>query len=250
MPIVFAGALVAALSPGTQVEQGGVVRGPRGSRRVALLFTGHEYAEGATTILDALARYRAHASFFLTGDFLRQPEFAPLVRRIVAEGHLLGPHSDRHLLYCAWEDRRTLLSRDAFRRDLADNLAEIARFAPGHRARYFEPAYEWFNTEIAAWSAEMGLQLVGLTPGTRASADYTGESDPRFVSSEAIVRSILERESADPDGLDGFLLLMHVGAGPGRKDKLNVRLDGLLSTLTRKGYSFVTVGELVGVPAL
>ncbi len=234
--------------PGVEVREGGIVRGPRRAKRLALLFTGHEFAEGGDVVLDTLARHHARASFFLTGDFLRNPAFAPLVRRIVALGHSLGPHSDRHLLYCAWEDRKTLVTREAFRRDLEDNLREIERFGrPRADVRYWEPAYEWFNPEIARWGAELGLRTLGFTPGTRSNADYTGEADPRFVPSETILRSILDREQADPDGLDGFLLLLHVGAGPGRTDKMHAHLEGLLSALEAKGYRFLRVEEMLGL---
>jgi len=213
----------------------------------ALAFTGHEFAEGATTILDELARRRARASFFLTGDFLRRPEFAPIVRRIVAEGHYLGPHSDKHLLYCAWESRaKTLVTRDELRHDLEDNLQELARFGVAReQTRYWLPAYEWYNADITSWSAALGLTLINFTPGTRSNADYTGERDPNFVSSRVIVDSILGREERGPDGLNGFLLLLHIGAGPGRTDPMHARFGELLDRLADRGYRFVRVDELL-----
>ena len=164
---------------GQETSHGGIIRGPSHRKRIALEFTGHEFAEGGAVILDQLARHRAKASFFLTGDFLRRTEFAPLVRRSVADGHYLGPHSDKHLLYCGWEaSRPTRVARDGFRRDLEDNLAELERFGVRRAAvRYWVPPYEWFNDEIAAWSLEVGPRIVNLTPGTRANADYTGEAD-------------------------------------------------------------------------
>ena len=233
---------------GQETSHGGILRGSSHAREIALEFTGHEYAEGGQVILDQLARRRARASFFFTGDFLRRSEFAPLVRRIVSEGHYLGPHSDKHLLYCGWEaSRPTLVSRETFRRDLEDNLAELERFAVRRAGvRYWVPPYEWFNEEIAAWSLEAGLQIVNFTPGTRANADYTGESDRNFVTSQAILDSILERERTGPNGLNGFLLLMHVGAGPGRRDKMHDRLGELLDVLSSRGYRFVRVDELLG----
>jgi endoglucanase len=87
---------VAAADPFTY-QNGAVVRGSKSTRQLALVFAGHEFAEGAETILETLARQNAKASFFLTGDFLRNAEFAPLVRRMLAEGHYVGPHSDRLL---------------------------------------------------------------------------------------------------------------------------------------------------------
>jgi endoglucanase len=53
-----------------QSSHGGIVRGPTATGRIALEFTGHEFAEGGAVILDELARRGARASFFLTGDEL------------------------------------------------------------------------------------------------------------------------------------------------------------------------------------
>lgn len=229
-------------------QDGAVVRGSRVARHVALVFTGHEFAEGAETILEALARYDAKASFFVTGDFLRNAEFAPLVRRMLAEGHYVGPHSDRHRLYCAWTpDRRTLLTRAEFETDLNGNLRELERFGVTRtQARFFLPAYERHNRDISDWTNMMGLTLVNLSPGTRSAADYTAENDPNFVSSQVILDSILRRESEDPNGLNGFVLLMHLGAGPERTDKMHLRLPELLSRLKERGYTFERIDHLLG----
>ena len=151
---------------GCEVTEGAVVRGPKQGRRLALVFTGHEFAEGGQTILDELAKHKARASFFLTGDFLANPEFKPLIRRIVDEGHFLGPHSDKHLLYCTWDkSKKTLVSREAFTADLRDNLEKLARFGV-HQPRDFLPPYEHYNHDIAAWTAQLGLQLINFTPGS------------------------------------------------------------------------------------
>jgi len=242
-----AGALCAGQAAlGPAYVHGGIVRGDRAAKRLALVFTGHEFAEGGTVILDALAARGARASFFLTGDFVRNPGFAPLIRRMVAEGHCVGPHSDRHLLYAAWDNRdRTLVSRGAFTRDLDDNLAELARFDVRRRdVRYWVPPYEWWNAEVAGWSREAGLQIIGFSAGTRANADYTGESDPRFVAS-ATIRESIARQLDAPDGMNGFILLMHLGAGPGRGDKWHTHVPELIGTLQSRGYALVRVDELL-----
>jgi len=237
----------AAVAVSADVVRGGIVRGPTTARRLALLFTGHEFAEGAVTILDVLAAAGAKGSFFFTGDFLRRAEFAPIVARVVAEGHYLGPHSDRHLLCCAWESRdRLLIGRPAFEADLLANLELLERAGVPRRAlTHWVPAYEWWNAETAAWSRALGLETVGFTPGTRANADYTGEADPRFVSTATILDSVRQREAIDPDGLSGFLLLMHVGAGPGRADKLHPRFGELVSWLRSRRYDLVRVDDLL-----
>ena len=47
-----------------QVHEGALIRGPRDRKAIALVFTGHQFAEGGETILGALASHRARASFF------------------------------------------------------------------------------------------------------------------------------------------------------------------------------------------
>jgi endoglucanase len=223
-----------------------VVRGPVANRQLALVFTGHEFAEGGETILDELARHQAKASFFLTGDFLANPRFQPLVRRLVRDGHYLGPHSDKHLLYCDWgSDKKTLVTEEQFTADVRANLDKIARLG-GDRPRYFLPPYEHYNPDVARWTARLGLTLINFTPGTRSNADYTPEGAANFVSSRAIFESILGRERQGPDGLSGFLLLLHVGAGPKRADKFHARFGELLDALAGKGYRFVRVDALLG----
>ncbi len=251
--IVLAASAAPSLSGETEkstrweTRDAAIVRGPVDRREIALAFTAHEFSEGATTILDALASHRAKASFFLTGNFLASPQAATIVRRVINDGHYLGPHSDRHLLYCAWDEgKRTLISRETFRQDLEANLKKIERFrGPGKEIRYFVPPYEHCNREIAAWAKEMRLALVNPTPGLLAPADYTAEGDANFISSQRILDNIVAKDRSDPHGLSGVVLLMHLGAGDGRKDKFHTQLGQLLDELSRKGYRFVRIDELL-----
>lgn len=226
---------------------GGIVRGPRDAKRIALTFTGHEFAEGGETILDALAAHRARASFFLTGVFLRTPAHAPLVRRMLRDGHLVGPHSDQHLLLCPWTGpKASLVTRAQFDEDLRANVAALGPFGvDASQVKFYLPSYEWYNADHVTWSRALGLTLVNFTPGTRSNADYMEDGAKGFVSSEAILQSILRREQEDADGLNGFILLLHVGAGPKRTDKMAARLPVLLDALTARGYAFVRVDDLL-----
>ena len=239
--------LVLATAGMQSYVEGAIVRGPVDRKQIALVFTGHEFAEGATTILDVLATRGMRGSFFLTGDFLRDPAKAHLVHRMVKEGHYVGAHSDRHLLYAPWTGpKKPLVSREEFVKDLEGNYAQLARFGVTREsARYFLPPYEWYTTEIAEWTREMGLTLVNFTSGTRSNADYTEEGSAQFVSSDRILRSILEREEQDANGLNGFLLLLHVGAGPHRADKFHLKFDELAGRLVERGYSFVRIDAML-----
>lgn len=236
-----------ATRPDLTWDRGGITRGPRDAKRLALVFTGGSFAEGASDILDALAARGVKASFFVTGDFIRTPAFTPHLQRMVREGHYLGAHSDAHLLYAPWENRdSTLVSEAEFRADLEKNLADLERFGRTRaEMQYFIPPYEWYNQQIADWTRAAGLVLFNYTPGTRSHADYMEDSHPRFLSSERIYRGILDHEAAQPEGLNGFLLLLHVGAGPGRTDKMHPYVGPLVDELERRGYTFVRVDELL-----
>ena len=85
--------------------------------------------------------------------------------------------------------------------------------------------------------------MINHTPGTRSAADYTGDADANYVASSAIVESVLQLEHER--GLNGWILLFHVGAGPARSDPLHRHLGGLLDELARRGYAFSRVDEML-----
>lgn len=128
---------------------------------IYLVFTGHEFAEGYPVIQKTLARYEIKASFFFTGDFYRTPAFKNLIDTLILDGHYLGAHSDKHLLYCTWENRDSLLvTKKEFIKDVEDNYSEMARFGVTRKeALYFMPPYEWYNLQISKWTEELGLTL-------------------------------------------------------------------------------------------
>jgi peptidoglycan/xylan/chitin deacetylase (PgdA/CDA1 family) len=243
---VRAAAQAALVKLGIEVCNGAIIRGPADQRQIALVFAGHEFAEGGETILDELARHKAQASFFLTGEFLRNAAFRTVIERLYREGHYLGPHSDQYLLYLSSpESKQSLITREQFDEDFTQNLNSMHRLASFWPiGGYFLPPREQYNLEIAEWAKHYFFATISSTPGTLSSADCTKEGDTAFVSSKAIFDSIVAREQQDVHGLNGFLLLLHVGSGPGRADKFHNRLGGLLEYLTSKGYQFVTVDDM------
>jgi len=228
-------------------QYGAIVRGDSMERNISLVFTGHEFAEGGGEILNTLHQYGVKASFFLTGDFYRNPDFENLIHKMIKEGHYMGAHSDKHLLYCSWEDRNQLLvDKDTFEKDLRDNYNEMNRLGIVWKdAPYFLPPYEWYNDSISQWSKGLGLQLINFTGGTRSHADYTDPTMPNYISSGDILKSIQEYEEKSPYGLNGFLLLMHIGAGDKRQDKFYKMLPDLLQWLEDNGYPVVPLKDLL-----
>ncbi len=228
--------------PGFQFDHGGIVRGDVTEKQISLVFTGGDFDDGVPAILRIGKERGVPVSFFVTGDFLRlHPDSA---KAVLASGNLLGPHSDKHLLYCDWANReKSLVTREQFLTDLKKNLDDLkALGAPP--SPFFVPPYEWFNAEQVEWSAELGLRLINFTPGSGSNRDYIPESDPKFTPSKDISAGILKYESTAEYGLNGFILLLH--AGSMRQDKMHDYLDELVVALQHRGYEFVTLEKLLG----
>lgn len=87
------------------------VRGDTTAGGCYLTFDDGPHPEHTPLLLDLLAERGAHASFFLVGK--RVEQYPEIVKRIVAEGHLIGNHS--------WSHERF------GRRPLAEQLHELDR---------------------------------------------------------------------------------------------------------------------------
>jgi len=213
---------------------------------VALFFTGHDLSEGAPAVLNSLKKHRVNGNFFLTGDYLRNPGFRPYVREMLKAGHFLSGHSDRHLLVSDWLTRGELLvTRDSFVRDLKANLEALTPFGiDTSKLAYYVPSYEWYTSETVEWAKQLGLHSVNYTPGVRTAADYTyPEMGKRYLSSQAILQSLWAYERKF--GLNGFLLLIHMGTDSRRKDKLYHHLDDIIVELKQRGYQIVDIPQLL-----
>jgi endoglucanase len=214
-----------------------------------LVFTGDEFADGGKFITEELWRQKIKSSFFFTGRFYRNKSFKKTIQQLKKDGHYLGAHSDQHLLYCDWNKRDSLLiTKKQFNFDLADNYTSMAQHGIDvKKATYFLPPYEWYNDTIAAWTKELQLQLINFTPGTRSHADYTTPLDKNYRSSKEIYNSIIDYEKAKPSGLNGFILLIHIGTDPARTDKFYQHLPELIKYLKAKGYQFQRVDKLLAI---
>lgn len=234
----------------TSIEDlyGAIIRGDTSKKEIALVFTGDEFADGGEHIRQTLIKHRVLASFFLTGKFYSNKQFGSLIRALKQDGHYLGAHSDNHLLYASWAKRDSLLvSEEEFKTDLLKNYERMREFGIRKKdARLFLPPFEWYNAQVVAWTKTVGLTLINFTPGTRASADYTyPEMGKSYRSSAEIFQSIVNFEQKSSAGLNGFILLLHIGTDSRRTDKFYSRLDELLVELKKRGYNFCRIDELL-----
>jgi endoglucanase len=228
-------------------DHGAVRRGNTGQKKLALVFTGDEYGDGANYIARVLQQQKAKASFFFTGRFYRNAAFKRVIGQLKKQGNYLGAHSDQHLLYCDWGRRDSLLvTREQFNQDLANNYAAMQAYGISKKnALFFLPPFEWYNDSIAAWTKQHGMQLVNFTPGTYSNADYTTPGMKNYRPGADILDSIITYEQRNPTGLNGFMLLLHIGTHPERTDKFYHQLPALIQYLRKRKYELITINELL-----
>lgn len=220
-------------------SEGALVRKNPAEKKVYLIFSAHEYTDGGKIIAQTLRKFQSKASFFLTGTFYNNPENKSLINELIADGHYLGGHSDMHLLYADWTRRdSSLVNQKQFTDDLKANYKKMEAFGLNpEKASVFLPPYEWYNAESVDWSRQMGLKVINFTPGIRSNADYTTPEMANYRPSETILNDIKAFEKKDTNGLNGCIILIHLGTAPERTDKFYNRLGELLTWLKENGYS-------------
>jgi peptidoglycan/xylan/chitin deacetylase (PgdA/CDA1 family) len=133
-----------------------------------------------------------------------------------------------------------------FRSDLRKNIDDLRALGALRDARspvYFIPPFEWYNADQVRWAREMNAVLFNFTPGSGSNRDYAPEGSKPFVPSPKLIDDILAYEQKDPHGLNGFLLLLHLGSQ--RQDKVHPQIPRLLDELTKRGYAFVRIDEML-----
>ena len=126
-------------------------------------------------ILDTLRDYGVHATFFILGERVadpNQPTRPDLVLREASEGHTVANHSWNHpdLTKLSTSDVQLQLSRD--------NDAITAAGAP--RPTFFRPPYGYTNANVEAVGESLGLRQViwDVNKGDTAATSTAGVSDP------------------------------------------------------------------------
>ena len=240
--LIFACLMAAHASAQDVYRFGGLERLDPSRREIMLVFTAADKHDGTQAILRTLKKHRVHAAFFLTGHFYER--FPEDVRLLLRGGHYVGSHGYAHLLYSSWENRDSMLvTRQEFQEDMRRSYELMAAAGIDTLlARWFMPAYEHYNDTVSLWARQMGLSLINYTPGSMSNADYTVPSMKNYRSSETIYNNILALEELK--GLQGHIMLFHLGTHDDRKDKFYQGwLDRLIGELKRRGYRFVLFGS-------
>ena len=178
------------------------------------------YENGCTpAILDALAKHDAPACFFVVGNFI---DTAPdLVKRMAAEGHIVGNHTLHH------PDMSAIADADAF-------AAELNGLADKYTALTGEPMKKFYRPPQGKFSEEnlKQAQALGYTTvfWSLAYVDWYTDNQP---TDEQAYYKLLPRIH------NGAIVLLH------STSETNARiLDDLLTKWEDAGYRFGSLEEL------
>ena len=178
------------------------------------------YENGYTEqILDALKKHHAPAAFFVVGHMV---EDAPdIVRRMAAEGHIVGNHTFHH------PDMSAISDRDAFQKEL-DSLAALYQQTTGQPLpKFYRPPQGKYSAENLKQAKELGYTTVFWS---LAYVDWYTDNQPTH---QQAYDKLLPRIH------DGAIVLLH------STSRTNAEiLDELLTKWEGMGYRFAPLTEL------
>jgi hypothetical protein len=224
---------------------GAVARGPTNAPRLALLFSCREFDDAAFATVEALKAQQTKASFFATSTFLQEPTNRLIVQSLLAQGHYVGLQSDNWTEFSSAELSPATAISNSLPPDIEAHLKRLTAFGFGIKdVRFFLPTLDQLNPVNAGRAQSWGLTMVAGTPGTLSFATTTVEGGEQFISSQAILDSILQL-GHENGGLNGFLLLFPLDSGARRADRFQTHFVELIVALRDRGYEFVRVDQLL-----
>ncbi|KJK31804.1 polysaccharide deacetylase family protein [Paenibacillus polymyxa] len=202
-------------------ERGDIVwEVPTHRKLIALTFDDGPDESNTPAILDLLQKYDAKATFFVVGS--RVEKLPHLVKREREEGHEVGNHTFLHSSF-------QYISRNKALSELNQGQASIVQ-ATGAGTHLFRPPGGSYNDTLVKLSKEKGLKII-LWSWHQDTLDW------RKPGVHRIAGKVLR------NARNGDIVLMHdyVHQSTQTVDALKI----ILPELKRRGYSFVTVSELL-----
>ncbi len=195
-------------------------RGPKHRPLVALTFDDGPNGDHTRAILDVLARHGAKATFFCVGRFAEaQPE---LIRRMVAEGHVVANHTRSHALL-------PRLSVAALTCEVEESQRQLCE-AGAPMPTLFRAPKGFKHPALPKVLRDNGLALVGWTVGVW---------DTDRPSAEVIATRARKRLK------NGAILLFHDGLLGTDRSRTAEALERVLADCAARGLRPVTIPELM-----
>ena len=190
------------------------------SQKVLYLTFDAGYENGSTEkILDILKEQQVSAAFFLVGNYIEKN--ADLVRRMEAEGHIVGNHTMHH------KDMSKLTDEAAFAKELQDLEALYQETVGKPMPKYYRPPQGIYSQDNLRLAQKLGYRTVFWS---LAYVDWNNDSQP---TREQAFKKLLPRTHP------GAVILLH------STSKTNAEILGeLIEKWKAEGYRFGTLEEL------
>ena len=186
---------------------------------IALTFDDGPHPKDTPQVLNTLAKYDIHATFFLVGRYVEK--YPNLVKQIYQSGHQLGVHGYRHRPF-PLENPATLQTQLDRTRNAIANACGISP----ETIKDLRPPYGAFTLKTAAMLAAWGYRLVlwnNIPPHWMQPVSWT-------------IKQVLDQIHP------GSIIVLHDGHGHGTK--VAQILDIIIPKLKAQGYDFVTIGQM------
>jgi cellulose synthase/poly-beta-1,6-N-acetylglucosamine synthase-like glycosyltransferase/peptidoglycan/xylan/chitin deacetylase (PgdA/CDA1 family) len=200
---------------------------------VALTFDDGPDPRWTPKILDILKAKHAPATFFAIGENMQdRPD---LVRREIAEGHIVGSHTWTHPNIGEIPNTEVVVELTATQRLFETITGKSMRL---FRPPFFGDAEPSTPREVLPLLAaqKLGYLIVGL----RIDPDDWKKPDPKHI----VDRTLERLADKDPDS-GGQIVLLHDAGGD--RSRTVQALPVLIDALRAHGYRIVSVAELAGM---
>lgn len=198
-------------------------RGATMQKQVAFTFDDGPDTHFTKQILEILKKEQVPATFFVTGNNVKaHPE---MLQRIAEEGHSIGNHSWNHpqlnKMKAASVNQQISTTNDAIQK------------VTGKKPTLFRPPYGAFNQMVLGEVKKHNMKVILWSVDTR---DWDNPTKDEIME--------VFHKQVSPGGI----VLQHNAGNAGLKETVNA-LPNMIHELKRQGYRFVTVDQLLEVPA-
>jgi len=190
------------------------------SKKVLYLTFDEGYENGHTgQILDILKEYKVPAAFFVVKPYItKEPE---LIKRMVAEGHIVGNHSVHHPSMAQIHDKEKFVAE---LKGVEDAYKELIG---GDMPKFFRPPMGKYSKESLQSTKDLGYKTIFWS---FAYKDWLVNNQP---SESHAIQKI--GKGAHP----GSIMLLHAVS----KTNTNI-LATVIKTLQEEGYEFKSLNDL------
>lgn len=207
-------------APGTRYRDHIVRSVPTAQKVVALTFDDGPHPVYTPRLLDILGEYNVKATFFMIG---RNMEAHPdIVRDVVRRGHAIGNHTYTHPRNIELNSRAEMIGE-------LDECEQMIERLTGTRTHLFRPPRGLIDGHAFSIAEVEGYKTVLWS----VCADHRDAPTPELMAARVI-------EGSRPGGI----ILAHDGPFPTRWRDV-AATPAIIEALKRRGYSFVTVPQLL-----